>query len=72
MSKKDNLVERAFAPAKERYAALGVDADCVLEWLQTIAISLHCWQGDDVGGFENAGNERRPHVTGNYPDHHRG
>ena len=51
------------------YAALGVDADRALERLQTIAISLHCWQGDDVGGFENAGNELGGGlaVTGNYP-----
>src|SRR3977135_3790840 len=69
MSKKDHLVEQAFALAKERYAALGIDADRALRRLQTIPISLHCWQGDDVGGFEKAGNELGGGlaVTGNYP-----
>ena len=69
MPKKDNLVERAFVLAKERYAALGVDAARALERLQTIPISLHCWQGDDVGGFENTDNELGGGlaVTGNYP-----
>src|SRR5438477_528643 len=69
MSNKDRLVEHAFALATERYAALGVGADRALARLQTIPISLHCWQGDDVGGFENAGNELGGGlaVTGNYP-----
>jgi L-rhamnose isomerase len=43
----------AFASAKEQYAECGVDVDAALRRLSTIAISLHCWQGDDVGGFEN-------------------
>jgi L-rhamnose isomerase len=59
----------AYDLAKERYAALGVDTDAALEKLKTIAISLHCWQGDDVGGFE--GPERGLSggimATGNYP-----
>ena len=42
--------------ARERYAALGVDTNQALKQLATISISIHCWQGDDVGGFENAGN----------------
>jgi L-rhamnose isomerase len=69
MPKKNNFVEPAFALAKERYAALGVDADRALGRLQTIPISLHCWQGDDVGGFEGARNELGGGlaVTGNYP-----
>ena len=50
-------VEQSFALAKERYAGLGVDVDKALERLAKIPISLHCWQGDDVGGFENAGLE---------------
>jgi L-rhamnose isomerase len=45
-------VEQAYALAKQRYAALGVDTDKALETLKTIPISLHCWQGDDVVGFE--------------------
>ena len=39
--------------AKERYAALGVDTEKVLANFEKVSISLHCWQGDDVGGFEN-------------------
>lgn len=45
--------EAAYSLARERYAALGVDAEQALKWLGTISISLHCWQGDDVGGFEH-------------------
>ena len=46
-------IEDAYNLAKERYAALGVDTDNALSILSTIPISLHCWQGDDVGGFED-------------------
>jgi L-rhamnose isomerase len=62
-------LERAFQLARERYAALGVDADRSLRLLARIPISLQCWQGDDVGGFENAGQELGGGlaVTGNYP-----
>ncbi|MDB6027604.1 MAG: rhaA, partial [Verrucomicrobiales bacterium] len=58
-----------FTLAKERYAELGVDVDAALKRLSTIPISLHCWQGDDVGGFENSGAELGGGiaVTGNYP-----
>ena len=61
--------ERAFASATDQYAEWGVDVDQALERLSTIAISLHCWQGDDVGGFENSGQEIGGGlaVTGNYP-----
>ena len=48
-------IEQAFALAKERYAELGVDVEAALDRVSKIEISLHCWQGDDVGGFENAG-----------------
>ena len=44
-----------FSFAKESYAALGVDVEAALQTLASVPISLHCWQGDDVGGFENAG-----------------
>ena len=44
-----------FIQARERYAALGVDVEVVLATLAATPISLHCWQGDDVGGFEKAG-----------------
>jgi L-rhamnose isomerase len=51
MSNRKNT-EKAYAIAKERYAELGVDSDKAMDRLRKIAISLHCWQGDDVGGFE--------------------
>jgi len=62
-------IERAYALAKERYAELGVDTDRALERLKAIPVSLHCWQGDDVGGFENTGQAIGGGlaVTGNYP-----
>ena len=41
--------------AKERYAAIGIDTEAVIEKLSKVGISMHCWQGDDVKGFENAG-----------------
>ena len=64
-----NNIEQAFVLARERYAALGVDVDHALKTLATIPVSLHCWQGDDVGGFENAGGAlgNGLAVTGNYP-----
>ena len=52
---KDSLILQAYEVARERYAALGIDTDAVLQKLQDIQISLHCWQADDVTGFENAG-----------------
>jgi L-rhamnose isomerase len=62
-------LERSFALAKERYASLGVDVAKALIQLSRIPISLHCWQGDDVGGFENpdATLGGGLAVTGNYP-----
>lgn len=61
--------ERAYELARERYAALGVDTEAALSTLATVPISLHCWQGDDVGGFENPDSELGGGlaVTGNYP-----
>jgi L-rhamnose isomerase len=55
--------------ALERYAEAGVDANRALKVLETIPISLHCWQGDDVGGFENSrsGLGGGLVATGNYP-----
>ncbi|MEL6151368.1 MAG: L-rhamnose isomerase, partial [Chloroflexota bacterium] len=60
---------QAYDLAKERYAALGVDTDAALEKLKTIPISLHCWQGDDVGGFEDPDRGLSGGIvaTGNYP-----
>ena len=65
----DKQIEAAYALAKERYAGYGVDADESLERLARIAISLHCWQGDDVGGFEagQAADSGGIRATGNYP-----
>lgn len=65
----DTKVEQAYQLARERYAELGVDTDKAMEKLRQIPISLHCWQGDDVGGFENpeTGLDGGIAVTGNYP-----
>ena len=61
-------IEQAYRLAKERYAALGVNTDKALQQLSGIPVSIHCWQGDDVGGFESAGQELGGGlaVTGNY------
>ncbi|MCA9236220.1 MAG: L-rhamnose isomerase [Planctomycetales bacterium] len=65
----DAAVEATFELARELYAAYGVDVDAALETLRGVAISLHCWQGDDVGGFENPDGELGSGlaVTGNFP-----
>ncbi len=65
----DKKVEQAYQLARECYAELGVDTDKAMEKLRQIPISLHCWQGDDVGGFENpeTGLDGGIAVTGNYP-----
>lgn len=62
-------MEKSYQLACERYASLGVDVEHALKTLATIPISLHCWQGDDVGGFENVGGAlgNGLAVTGNYP-----
>jgi len=59
----------AYQFAKDRYAEFGVDVDLALQQLSAIPISIHCWQGDDVGGFENSGEILGGGiaVTGNYP-----
>jgi len=67
---KKALVEKAYKLAKEQYAALGVDTGKVLAEMNNIKISLHCWQTDDVGGFEKPGAELGGggiQVTGNFP-----
>lgn len=54
--------------AKKMYAAIGIDTDEAIKKLSDISISLHCWQGDDVGGFEAAGSLTGGiQATGNYP-----
>jgi L-rhamnose isomerase len=62
-------LEKYFTLAKERYSELGVDVDRALTILPAIPISLHCWQGDDVGGFENFGGTLTGGLvaTGNHP-----
>jgi L-rhamnose isomerase len=63
-------IEKAFEVAKARYAELGVDVDQAIVKLKDYAISLHCWQVDDVGGFERPGAELAGggiQATGNYP-----
>jgi L-rhamnose isomerase len=69
MSESSKNIEQAFNLAKQQYADWGVDVDRAMQRLSGIAVSLHCWQGDDVGGFENAGEELGGGlaVTGNYP-----
>ena len=49
---KEELVKKAYEVAKERYAEIGVDTEAVLQQLQDFHLSLHCWQADDVHGFE--------------------
>jgi len=68
MSSKKNI-EKSFSLAQDRYAEIGVDVDGVLTQLAKVPVSLHCWQGDDVGGFENFGGTLGGGLvsTGNYP-----
>ncbi len=65
----ERQIQDAYRLAKERYATLGVDTDAALETLAQVPISLHCWQGDDVGGFESPDAELGGGLaaTGNYP-----
>jgi L-rhamnose isomerase len=69
MASAGGISGRAFASAREQYAEWGVDVELAMNRLSTIAISLHCWQGDDVGGFERLGQEIGGGlaVTGRYP-----
>ncbi len=66
---KTKVSSPTYATAKQRYADVGVDTDAVMKKLASIPISLHCWQGDDVGGFEtnSEGLSGGIAVTGNYP-----
>ena len=66
---KTELIEKAYAIARERYAEIGVDTEKALAALQNISLSLHCWQADDVTGFENRGGDLTGGIqaTGNYP-----
>ncbi len=64
-----NHIEAAYQLANQRYSEIGVDTEVALKTLSTIPISLHCWQGDDVGGFEDPGRGLTGGImaTGNYP-----
>ena len=59
----------SYSNAQEQYASIGVDTEAALERLKNIPISIHCWQGDDVAGFENSDGALGSGlaVTGNYP-----
>ena len=66
----DQRIDKAYELARERYAEVGVDTEAAIKRLSRVSISLHCWQGDDVGGFERPGAELSGGglaVTGNYP-----
>ncbi len=67
---KKEIIEKSYQLAKEQYAELGIDTDKVLSELDNISISLHCWQTDDVGGFEKPGSVLGGggiQATGNFP-----
>lgn len=65
----DGAIERAFEAARGRYAEVGVHVDHAIALLESVPISVQCWQGDDVGGFESSGESLGGGlaVTGNYP-----
>ena len=62
-------LEQAWNLAKQRFAAVGVDVEAALRQLDRLPVSMHCWQGDDVAGFENPGGSLTGGIqaTGNYP-----
>ena len=65
---KEEMIKKAYEIARERYAAIGVDTDNAIRTLSGIPISLHCWQSDDVVGFErNVALSGGIQTTGNYP-----
>ncbi|MBN2775181.1 MAG: L-rhamnose isomerase [Prolixibacteraceae bacterium] len=63
------LINKAYEIAREQYKVIGVDSDAAISKMKDVNISLHCWQTDDVGGFETTGNELSGGIqaTGNYP-----
>ncbi|MDD3788280.1 MAG: L-rhamnose isomerase [Petrimonas sp.] len=66
---KEEVIKKAFEDAKEQYASLGVNVDNAIEKLDKSSISIHCWQADDVIGFENPDGQLSGGIqtTGNYP-----
>lgn len=68
MSISDKQIQAGYAYAKELYAAVGVDVDRAMEIAAQVPISVHCWQGDDVMGFEGVDSlSGGIATTGNYP-----
>jgi L-rhamnose isomerase len=69
MTTHNRKLEQAFSLARDRYEQTGVDVNRALKRLAAIPVSLHCWQGDDVGGFENFGGTLGGGLvaTGNHP-----
>jgi len=67
--KNESQIKQSFDIATQKYAELGVDVNKAIEKLQNIQLSLHCWQADDVTGFENPDGSLSGgiQVTGNYP-----
>jgi L-rhamnose isomerase len=67
---KKKLIKKSYELAKEQYAELGIDTDKVISEMDNLSISLHCWQTDDVGGFEKADSVLGGggiQATGNFP-----
>jgi len=69
MAGSERPIVEAYQLAQQRYAALGVDTAAALKQLAEVSLSMHCWQGDDVAGFENPGGALGGGIaaTGNYP-----
>ena len=68
MNMNETLIQGAYEMARERYAELGIDTDKVMDTLEKIPLSLHCWQADDVTGFEHSGElSGGIQTTGQYP-----
>lgn len=66
----DRIIEERYRLAREQYAELGVDTEAAIAALRGVALSVHCWQGDDVGGFESGSDGTLGGgiaATGNYP-----
>lgn len=61
--------EKAYKQAKEYYKRFGIDTEKAMKLCDKVPISIHCWQGDDVGGFEKSASDLTGglQVTGNYP-----
>lgn len=65
----EKSISKSYEAARDRYAGLSVDTDAAIQKLMGVSLSLHCWQGDDVGGFEKQGTGLSGglQVTGRYP-----